>query len=282
MIILSNRALISLSGSDRKSFLQGLISNDVNKVSENNAIYAVMLSPQGRFLYDFFIIQFQDRLLLDCNRGKMEEIIKKLSVYKLRANVQIAKEENMVVGAIIPPCDDVRSQLEQQNIVNFVDPRSDKLGIRIIALQPQLANPHLKPEASIDLYNSCRINLKIADDSDLTFDHSLILEYGFDHINAIDYKKGCYVGQEVTARTHYRGLIRKTIYLIAIDNLKEIALGSKITCDNKNIGIILSSVFYEDKLKALALIKDIDSDNQKIDLSNADLFIDQQKITLIN
>ncbi|MCE3233399.1 MAG: Large exoprotein, partial [Rickettsiaceae bacterium] len=92
-IPLENRSILSISGSDARTFLQGLITNDINKVTENQAIYALMLTPQGKFLYDFFITLSGDTFLIDCNKARMSEIIKKLSMYKLRSDVKIEAAE---------------------------------------------------------------------------------------------------------------------------------------------------------------------------------------------
>lgn len=283
MFILKNRTIIYISGTEQKSFLQGLISNDINKVNENTAIYTTMLTPQGRFLYDFFIIQFKDKILLDCSNQKCAEIIKKLSLYKLRADVEIGKMAEYEVGAIINQNDDQKiiANINKEKLICFADPRSKNIGLRIIGSKDQLSKLSENSLENIDSYNYQRLNLKITDDSDLTYDKSLILEYGFDNLNAIDYQKGCYVGQEVTARTHYRGTLRKAIFLIEIANLSQIKKSTEITCDNKKTGIILSSVFYNKKLYALALIKNIDNNNQKIDLANSNLQADGNSVFIL-
>ncbi|MDA0901873.1 MAG: folate-binding protein [Proteobacteria bacterium] len=280
MITLDNRAVIYISGADRKSFLQGLVTNDINKVSSQNALYAIMLNPQGRFLYDFFIIEQEDRLLLDCNQERIEEIVKKLSLYKLRAAVEIGRlDAEYSVGVTLDEKEihDLEKQ-KNSDFIAFIDPRNKQLGLRIIAKKELL--PSVDPTL-IKLYHQKRFELKLVDDSDLEFNQSLILEYGFDNFNAIDYQKGCYIGQEVTARTHYRGLVRKEIFLIEIPNLQQVTKGTEITCDNKKTGIVLSSIFHRDKLQALALIKSIDAQNQKIDLANLALKIGENDISII-
>jgi folate-binding protein YgfZ len=259
--ILQNRYVISISGEDRKTFLQGLITNDVNKVSESQAIYAFLLSPQGRFLYDFFIVEKGEKLLVDCDSTRVDEIIQKLSFYKLRSKVEIKKEElNVVVS----------------DEIGFVDPRNSEMGFREF-----VDCNKVKAVRNDDEYNLRRINLKLPDDSDLTFDKSFPLEFGFDNFNAVDYKKGCYVGQETTARTHYKGVIRKQIFLVEIVGSDKIDKGLEIENGDKKIGEILSSIFYQNKLLALALIKNIDNEGKEVTLEKLDLRAADKKINII-
>lgn len=246
---LKTRSIIEISGEDRKKFLQGLVTNNVNKVSKENLIYAVMLNSMGRFLYDFFIFENEEKLILDCLESRRDEIVKKLSFYKLRSKVEIKKNDELKVFWSA-------ERKDQQNLT-FSDPRNSKMGFRTYS---QNQETNLKEED----YDYLRISLKIPEEEkDLTYEKSFILEFGFDDLNAVDYNKGCYVGQEPTARIHHLGEIRKKIFHIEIDtkslnqkveNYHDLKNG-KITCEEKSVGIVLSSIFYENKLHALALIK---------------------------
>ncbi len=256
-IILANRSVISISGADKETFLQGLITNDINKVSIGEAIYAFMLSPQGRFLYDFFIAKQGENFLLDCCQERLAEIIQKLSFYKLRSKVSIKPEPNLQVAV----CFD-QPEYQANNSIIFPDPRHSQMGFR--AFIEKNENQSLQDNTS---YNFHRINLKIPDDSDLTFDKSFPLEFGFDDFNAIDYKKGCYVGQETTARMHYKGVIRKKIFLIKISNQQNVAKSSPVDFADKTIGEVLSQVFWQNQLLALALIKNLDYQGKEINFS---------------
>lgn len=256
MIHLIDRAIIAISGPDRKKFLQGLLTNDVEKASTTNLIYTTMLNAQGRFLYDFFIFEINENLMLDCLATRRDEIIQKLSFYKLRAQVAIKKEETIKV---ISSTDDK----------GFSDPRNAKLGYRFYSADDVDAS-------LLDSYHYQRISLKIPEsEHDLTYEKSFILEFGFDDLNAIDYNKGCYVGQELTARTHHRGEIRKKIFHVKIST-KCAEKNSEIYCEGKSVGLILSSVFHENELHALALIKDPqDLDLTKLEFAN-------QKISVVS
>jgi len=257
-ITLRDRAIIEITGEDRKKFLQGLITNDIFKASDQNLIYSAMLSAQGRFLYDFFICEIGEKLILDCFATRRDEIMQKFDFYKLRSKVTIAKNDALIVT-------------HNFGKIGFPDPRNEKLGHRFYQPKSEIKN---SPET---IYHFARISRKIPEsENDLTYDKSFILEFGFDNLNAIDYQKGCYIGQELTARTHYRGEIRKKIFHIKIDGTIA-AKNSEITCEGKSAGIILSSVFHESELHALALIKISDDQNSTMNFK-----ISEQKISVIS
>lgn len=254
--ILKTRAIIEIEGVDRKKFLQGLLTNDVNKVTRDHLIYAVMLNAQGRFLYDFFIFELDEKLMLDCSLLRRDEILQKLNFYKLRSQVLLKKNDEIKI-------------FYSQNEQGFSDPRNFKMGRRLYS-----SNAQASEQSS---YNFNRIALKIPEgEEDLTYEKSFILEFGFDDLNAIDYQKGCYVGQELTARTHYRGEIRKKIFHVKIEGIFAVEKNSEITCEGKSAGIILSSVFHENATHALALLKD----SQEINFGKLELSC--QKILIID
>lgn len=251
-IPLKSRAVISISGADAEKFLQGLISNDITKITAENSIYALMLTPQGKFLYDFFISRKDDVYLLDCRVDILPAIIKKLSMYKLRSDVKIddLSAEYEVVAIL---GDKVFAEFEGDNSlgktkkfckgVAYIDPRSEKLFARaVIEKENQYAalKSHEYAEGSCSDYENLRIKSAIPDSSDMEMDKAYPLQFGMDDLNAIDYKKGCYVGQEVTARTHYRGNVRKNVYMVEAKSQLP-AIGSAIMADGQNIGELLSS-----------------------------------------
>ena len=258
MNYLKDRSIIEIAGTDRKKFLQGLITNDTEKASATNLIYAAMLNATGRFLYDFFIFDDGEKLVVDCFAARRDEIFQKLNFYKLRSQVIIKKNDELKV-------------ISNESGQGFLDPRNPKLGHRLYSS---------KTCDSLTTYDFSRISLKIPEsENDLTYEKSLILEFGFDELNAIDYNKGCYVGQELTARTHYRGEIRKKIFHVKLASNK-VEKNSEIYCEGKSVGIILSSIFHENELHALALIKD----PQDIDLAklNCSETSPEQKISVIS
>ena len=263
IILLNNRSIIEISGSDRFNFLQGIITNDINKIKNGNIIYSAMLNPQGRFLYDFFIFENDQKIFLDCSSFRSDELLKKLFFYKLRSDVAINlnKEISIVLNF---------------DYKNFKDPRFNSKYSRSYIKNDEIENYQLEDESN---YHIERYNNKIAEgEYDLFYDKSFILEYGFNNMNAIDFGKGCYVGQEVVARTHYRGEIRKEVHQIFIENinqqLKEYLItknyifdsrefvinnifclkGYEIIYQEKKIGLILSSLIKNNCLHGLILL----------------------------
>lgn len=235
--LLNNRSIVKVEGEDRFKFLQGLISNDVNKLKSMDAIYACMLTAQGKYFADLFLTEKNESILIDVPASREEGIIKKLNMYKLRSAVSISKcIEYQAVAFIEKP--------NISNIYNiiFMDPRSSKLGMRGFIAKAKLAEDLKDLEESPDAYDLARIENFIAEgEKDLVSEQSFILEYGLDDLNAIDYNKGCYVGQELVARTHYRGIIRKQILQVSSDK-KLPELGSLIYAGEQKLGLICSSI----------------------------------------
>jgi folate-binding protein YgfZ len=221
-ILARDRALIALAGADRTSFLQGIVSNDVEKATEGRAIYAAFLTPQGKYLHDIFIAAQGDRLLIDCEASRRPDLLRRLGLYKLRAKVTLAEENGSAgglhvgadaLGALSLPAEAGRSRAESGGVV-FVDPRLAALGAR--AILPPDRMPAESGSAAD--YDRLRLSLGVPDGSrDLPVEKAILLENGFDELNAIDWDKGCYMGQELTARTRYRGLVRKRLLPVAIE-----------------------------------------------------------------
>ncbi len=263
IFLLPNRSILEISGEDRKKFLQGLITNDINKLENSKLLYSAMLNAQGRFLYDFFIFEIDNKIFLDCHNLRAAELLQKLNFYKLRSKVIIQKNDDLK-----PHFSLEKTKNLPENSFIFKDPRSADLGYRIYLNK-------IQHQSNQDLYTKIRIINKIAEgEEDLTYEKSFIQEFGFDQLNAIDYTKGCYVGQEPTARIHHLGEIRKKIFHIAIENLSQVEKNSEISCEGKSVGVVLSSLFYQNQLHALALIK--------ISETITNPMLDNNKITIIS
>lgn len=200
------RAVLVVAGEDRKTFLQGLISNDVDKVCADKAIWAAFLTPQGKFLWDLFLVEAGDTILIDVDADGVEAFRKKLSLYKLRSKVTITLSDLAVFavfGGDGPLPDGV-----------VADARLAALGGRLYAAQP----PADMPAAPLASWDALRFSLGVPDGlRDLVADKSLLLENGFDELGGVDFNKGCYMGQELTARTKYRGLVRKRLLPVRFD-----------------------------------------------------------------
>jgi folate-binding protein YgfZ len=225
---LGQRGLLTVSGEDRRAFLQGLISNDVNKVDPARAIYSGFLTAQGRFLHDFFVAEIGDVLYLDCERERLDDLRRRLSLYKLRSKVALAAADAMAVVALFGPGTLAVLGLPEQaggakphaGGIVYVDPRLVGLGARAIVPKDKVAaleQTGFQP-VGFDEYDALRLSLGIPDGSrDLPVEKALLLENGFDELNGVDWKKGCYVGQELTARMKYRALTRKRLTPVHIE-----------------------------------------------------------------
>ena len=205
MAELPARGMIEVSGDDRVSFLQGLVSNDVGLAAPGQAIWAALLTPQGKYLADFFIFAEPERLLLDCEAALISGLVQKLSRFRLRAKVSLrdaSAARSVDVGW------DGAAPLPGAS----ADPRLAAAGWRA------LAAPGPACTATAADWDAHRLALGLPDGSrDLEADKTVLLEAGFDELGGISWTKGCYMGQELTARTKYRGLLKRRLVPVAVD-----------------------------------------------------------------
>ncbi|UYN96660.1 MAG: folate-binding protein YgfZ [Enhydrobacter sp.] len=238
--VLPHRGVIAVSGPDRVEFLQGLISNDVTKVAPGKAIWAALLTPQGRFLNDMFVVDAGfGTLLLETERERAPALARKLSLYKLRTKVTVEdRSAGMDVAAVFGPgaetCNAVPGAL------SYVDPRLPALGVRVLLPRGEAARLLRLPEAPVAEYEALRLRLGVPDGSrDLPVEKALLLESGFDELNGVDWKKGCYMGQELTARTKYRGLVKRRLFPVKVEGALP-APGTPVHLDGREVGEIRS------------------------------------------
>jgi folate-binding protein YgfZ len=211
-IRLPNRGFLRLSGLDRLTFLQGLVTNDVNKVAPRNAIYACLLTPQGKFLHDFFLIADGESLLIDCEADRRADLAQRLRMYKLRSKIEIA-EADYTAYAFIGAASEIAGAIA------YPDPRTPLLGTRL-ALPAGISPPVQSglAEMPFETYEYLRIaNAVPAGSLDMEVGKAILLENNIDLLNGVAWDKGCYTGQELTARTKYRGLIKKRLVPVQID-----------------------------------------------------------------
>jgi folate-binding protein YgfZ len=280
---LAHRGIIRIGGEDRRAFLQGLISNDINLCVPGKAIYAALLTPQGKFLHDMFVIDNGDHFLADCESARADDLLKRLGTYKLRAKVMLenATQEFDVWagwnnkinigdkdGGVPPP---LRGRLGGGAISNpnialdgtpppltpparggesdradgtidslsFTDPRLPALGARMIVQKGEA--PENYRRADLTAYDKHRLALGVPDGSrDMIVEKSTLLEGNFDLLNGISWSKGCYMGQELTARMHYRALVKKRMFPVKISGAAP-AFGSIIRLNDEDIGDMRSS-----------------------------------------
>lgn len=214
-----DRAVLEVSGADARPFLQALVTNDVGRVGEGRAVYAALLTPQGKYLFDFFVAAHGEALWIDCEAACREALRKRLSTYRLRARVAIEDRPEEEVHAVIG-ADAAEALARVRGGVRFADPRLDALGARAILGPGGGAALEAAGIARADraAYDALRIGLGAPDGRrDMTEAKSLPLENGFEALNGVDFDKGCYVGQEVTARMKHRGLIRRRLVPVRFD-----------------------------------------------------------------
>ena len=254
-VILEDRGVVSVDGPEAGPFLQGLISNDIERVTEARSIYAALLTPQGKFLHDFFVLRRGSGYLLDCEGPRTGDLGRRLMAYRLRADVALADatEDYRVVALFgdqdggsalgAPPGEGSVARLEAGWIMR--DPRDVALGLR--AVLPRNVDPAFLEQAgfapgSLADYERHRIVYGAPDGSrDMEVGRATLMECGFEALNGVDFEKGCYVGQELTARTKHRGLLRRRLARVALDGPLPPA-GTPILAGEREVGEIRSGL----------------------------------------
>ena len=286
IIILEDRGLISISGEDAKDFLQNIITNNIEKVNLTNSIFSALFTPQGKYLHEFFLIKSNNGFFIDCDGQSTKNLIDNLSKYKLRSKVEIKDLSSEFAVGIINLNKFKEIQLNENKNTNnisyrdcpvFVDPRSNKLGARILSTLEKL---HLTIK---------KLSLKIIDKKiyiDTAYlngipieginnlkDHLFGLEANFEELQAIDFKKGCYVGQENTARMKLKNKLRRRLLAIKTDG--SIEIGSELIFNNIKIGKVLIGGSHP-----FALIKLFDPEFSEF--KDKEIFADNKSIKIIN
>ena len=283
--ILKDRGIILVSGKDSKEFLQNIITNDINNVKETNSIFSGIFTPQGKYLYEFFVLKSDEDYLLDCPNEFIEDIIVFLNKYKLNSEVLIKNISSKFVVSIISneKFNEIKKSENKftQTIIYrlspiFQDPRSNKLGSRIISNLEKLyltikklsLNIHENNDYFVDAHKAGVPIKKLKNLQNNLFG----LEANFEEFTAIDFKKGCYIGQENTARMKLKNKQRKKLF--ALSSNSSLELGSEITIENNSIGKILISNPYPFGLL----------DTTKIDLTkskNKEVIVGKHKAKII-
>ena len=215
----ADRTVLRVAGADRESFLEGLVSNSVARVAQG-PVYAAMLSPQGKYLFDFIMSSGKDSILLDVRKDRAAALAQRLTMYRLRADVEITD-----TGL------DVLQGFDEAPEGAFIDPRSDALGWRMYGDGCGIA------ELDVAAWDALRVANETPETGvELLPDDSYILEVGFERLNGVDFRKGCYVGQEVTARMKHKTELKKGLVSVSVDG--DAAAGTPITTDGKPAGTL--------------------------------------------
>jgi folate-binding protein YgfZ len=225
---LDDRAVIAVSGPEARSFLQGLITNDIEQVGTHRAVYAALLTPQGKILFDFLIAADGETLLIDCLASAREALLKRLLMYRLRAKVEIKPRDDLAVVAAWGGGFETESLAEH----GFRDPRHPDLGARAITIRDAVAQRR-------DDYLAHRLALGVPEGLDFGTDSTFALDGDLDELHAIAFDKGCYVGQELTARMKHRGTARKR--LLPVKSRTALTPGAAVAAGAQTIGEITST-----------------------------------------
>ena len=283
--ILDDRAILYINGEDAKEFLQNLISNDINKVSDVNSCFSSLLTPQGKFLYEFIIIKHKLGYLIDCEKPQAEELFKQLNLYKLRSKVEILNLSNEFVVAAFShkkflTFDEAKDQsgftIKYREDPIFLDPRNKELGARLIINLEKLYLSLKKldlHDANLKEYYSLSHKLGIVPkDLNKLKDKLFGIECNFEELNGIDFKKGCYVGQENTARIKLKNKLSKRLFPINVINGK-LYEGESIYNNKIEIGKVLIDGDYP-----FALIKYLNENfDEKVNFKAKDASINIKK-----
>ena len=283
--ILKDRGIISVLGKDSKEFLQNIITNDINIVNKDSSIFSGIFTPQGKYLYEFFIVKSNDGYFLDCSEEFVGELKVFLEKYKLNSDVEIKDISGEYVVGIISneKFEEIKKEENKttQTIIYrsspfFQDPRSKKLGSRVLSnlekLYLTIKKLSLKIEDGSDYFNNAHeAGIPIKNLKKLQ-NNLFGLEANFEELSAIDFKKGCYIGQENTARMKLKNKLRKKLLpIVSKENLK---IGSEITLNGNQIGKLLIANPYPFGLVNIF-------DKKMSELKNKEILVGKQRAKII-
>ena len=269
-ICLSDRAILRIGGTDAISFLQGLVSVNMENILEQKAVYGAFLTPQGKYLHDFFAVAMLDSVFMDCEAARVEDFQRRLKLYKLRSKVDLEIMQDLRSHALfgrdalqtLGLLDTVGSTKNISGGIAYTDPRLAAVGARAIILvnaENELSSLGFRA-GEISNYDRLRISLGLPNSSqDMEVEKATLLESGFEELNGVDFNKGCYMGQELTARTKYRGLVKKRLIPVRIDGDTP-APGTEIMQDERNAGVLRSTA--GDIGMALIRLQALENDGQ--------------------
>ena len=286
VITLEDRGFIQAKGSEAKDFLQNIVTNNLEKVTNKSTVFSSILTPQGKYLFEFFVLKLKDGYLLECEKKSAVEIIKLLNFYKLRAKVDFVDLSEKYVAAVISleKFKEINSSnLSKGKTTNFqenpvyIDPRNDKLGAKIVS---KLENIHLTiKKLNLNIVDKKKYYIKSFDlgipqiDLDKLKDKIFGIENNLDELNGIDFKKGCYVGQENTSRIKLRNKLRRRI--LPVQTITgEISENDIIKYKDSEIGKIMI-----DKPYSFALIKVVEPDLKEF--TNIELTCGKSKVKIL-
>ena len=286
ILILKDRGIIYISGEDAAEFLQNIVTNDIKKVSDTFSCFASLLTPQGKYLFDFIILKHKQGYFIDCEKKQTDKLIDRLNIYKLNSRIEILNLSNEFEVAVISKDKFLtlkNSKDIEGNTIRYngdtvtLDPRSKNLGGRIIAnlekINLSLKSLNLKSE-NPQKYYSLSHELGIPQINTINLQEKVFgLECNFEKFNGIDFKKGCYVGQENTARMKLKDKLRKK--LLPLKSNEKLNIGSDVIFNKISIGKVLISEPHP-----FALIKLFDPNFSEF--KNKEIKVDNKKVFILN
>lgn len=265
--IAADRAVLRVAGDDRVSFLQGIISANAAAVTETHGVWAAFLTPQGKYLHDFFLVADGDTILMDGEAGRIDDLHRRLRRYTLRSAVTVQPDAALSVALTTGPAPPASPDLRL-----FGDRRHPEAGSRWIGAEKALRSAAATagvPEQDRSQWDRNRIRLGLPDGSrDFEIERSTLAEGNADLLGAVDWQKGCWMGQEVTARMHYRGLAKRRLVPMRVDGPMP-EYGTPVTRDGDAIGECRSSA--GDLVLVLAKVAAVASDTGPVQAGDAAL-----------
>jgi len=228
--VLEGRAVLSVGGDDARGFLNNLVTAEVAGLADGEARYAALLTPQGKILFDFFILCDGERFLIDCAAASIEALLQRLMLYKLRSRVELARETGLAVAAAWEG-----EPKATADVRVYADPRLPGFGYRLIGPSDKLAAMASAGEAA---YERKRIAAGLADAGDIGSGEVFAHEANLDQLHGVSFTKGCYVGQEVVSRMQHRGTARSR--MVPVDIAGKTGPGIAVTAGERTIGRVLS------------------------------------------
>ncbi len=252
-IKLEHRTVLKLAGDELIPFLQAVVTQDISQVTPTKSVWSALLTPQGKFLHEFFVTSFSDGgLFLDCEEERAPDLLRRLKLYKMRSKATLElTDDHYTVLALLGHDLNLKFEIPNEKGATkavfdgcvYIDPRHQPIGARAIIPTENLSafiEEYALTKGTLEDYDRARVTLGIPDGSrDLEVEKSILLENGFNELGAIDWDKGCYIGQELTARTKYRALIKKRLVPVTLKGPPP-TIGSDITDGNKNVGVLRS------------------------------------------
>jgi folate-binding protein YgfZ len=235
-IHLEDRAILAVSGAEARPFLQGLITNDLDRLKSGIGLYAALLSPQGKIAFDFLLAEGDGAILIDCARPQRDALLKKLKLYRLRTPVTIEPRDQLNVYVNLRGHPDNRPASYAERAITFADPRHEGLGLRSIGAVAEMP----RGLAAASAYHAARLVLGIPEAGDFGFEKIFALDAGLEELHGVAFDKGCYVGQELTSRMKHRATARKRLFLVQSETRLP-PIGTEILDGTQSLGEIVSS-----------------------------------------